>query len=132
MKVYAVALIALLSAVVGSAERRVPLASGTYDFRFRDAEFSNWTGFPVRVTIRGDHVTVVNTEPRGDIPVGIILEATLMWNHRVGKWVLGEKESDRDAEEAGGCGDGPLAIDFEARDIWSCMWGPAGTDESIR
>src|SRR5690606_29280555 len=105
VKAFAVSLVTLLTAVAESAERRVPLPSGTYDFRFRDAEFSHWTGFPVRVTINGEHIIVVNDRPRGDIPAGVIWEATLMWNDRIGKWVLGEKEADRIAEEAGDCGE---------------------------
>lgn len=84
----------LLSATASSADRPVPLPSGMYDFRFRDAEFPNWTGIPVSVTIKGDYITVVNETSRGDIP-GMIWEVTLMWNDRAGKWVPGEKESDR-------------------------------------
>lgn len=47
------------------ADPALPIKSGTYLFQHRDAEFPNAHGFPVRVTIRGDKITVINPKPYG-------------------------------------------------------------------
>ena len=60
----------------------------------------------------------------GDPPIPLE-SALLMWHARLGKWVLGQSESAKYAATAGDCsGDGPHVIDFEARVIWTCEWGP--------
>lgn len=106
------------------AEPSLPIKAGEYIFQHRDAEFSDSPGFPVKVTIRGYTITVINPKPYGPIPAGVIDEATLMWHRRTNQWILGYEDADRDAPEVGGCSDGPNVIDFKTRIIWTCEGGP--------
>ena len=113
-----------LSASVAAAPP-TPLPDGAYQFRWKDAEFPNSTGFPVRVEIAGTEIRVVKENSEGPAPVGELERATLMWHSKSGKWILGSDETDSLAPSVGGCGDGdPHVIDFETREIWTCEWGP--------
>jgi hypothetical protein len=108
-----------------AAEPSLPLESGTYAFQWKDAEFANSAGFPVKVVIDGRKVSIVNEHAGGAAPLGELESAELMWNTKVGKWVLGYSEADKVAPDPGGCsGEGPHVIDFETRVIWTCEWGP--------
>ena len=113
-----------LSASV-AADPPTPLPDGAYQFRWKDAEFPNSTGFPVKVEIAGTEIRVVNEKAKGSAPVGELERATLMWHSKSGRWILGADEADRLAPSVGGCGDGdPHVIDFESREILTCEWGP--------
>jgi hypothetical protein len=114
----------LLVSCATSAGPALPVGSGTYPFHHRDAEFMESPGFPVQVIIRGRHIEVMNPKAHGAMPAGLIEEGTLMWNFPSGKWVIGQNESARKANEVGGCGDGPAVVDFDTHDIWTCMGGP--------
>jgi len=103
----------------------IPLESGMYPFQWKDAEFPNSAGFPVKVVIDGVRIRIINEHQGGAAPLGELESATLMWNAKLSKWVLGHSESARSASAAGDCsGDGPHVIDFNARVIWTCEWGP--------
>ena len=102
----------------------LPIKSGEYIFQHRDAEFPDSHGFPVRVVVRGNRITVINPKPYGTIPGGVIDRATLMWHAKTKQWILGYSDADREAAEVGGCSDGPNVIDFKARIIWTCEGGP--------
>ena len=120
-------IISLVCVVLSSsvqADPALPIKSGEYIFQHRDAEFPNSPGFPVRVTIRGDKITVINPKPYGPIPSGVIDQATLMWHSTTNQWILSHSDADREAPEVGGCGDGPNVIDIETRIIWTCEGGP--------
>jgi hypothetical protein len=104
---------------------RWPLPSGTYEFQWKDAEFQNSSGFPVKVEINGSRIRVINERPHGSVPVGELESATLMWHAKSGRWVLGVSKDDNLAPTVGGCGDSdPHVIDFKNREIWTCEWGP--------
>ena len=49
----------------------------------------------------------------------IIIEGILL-KHKSGKWIIGETETDRNAEEIGGCSGGPTPINFETKIIEWC------------
>jgi len=109
------AIIFLISVVLSrsvQADPARPIESGEYIFQHRDAEFPNSPGFPVRVTIRGDKITVINPKPYGPIPSGVIDQATLTWHPATNQWILGHGDADRKTPEVGGCSDGPNVIDF--------------------
>ena len=106
------------------ADTALPIKSGEYIFQHRDAEFPNSRGFPVRVVIRGDKITVINPKPYGQIPSGIIDQATIMWHPKTNQWILGHDQADHEAPEVGGCSDGPDVIDFQTRIIWTCEGDP--------
>ena len=102
----------------------LPIKTGEYMFQHRDAEFPNSPGFPVRVAIHGNKITITNPKPYGQIPSGVIDQATLMWHAVERQWILGHSDADREASEIGGCSNGPNIIDFEAKIIWTCEGGP--------
>ena len=109
-----------LTAYGATRERPVPVKPGVYTFQYRDAEFRQRPGTPVKVRIRGRHITVVNEKAAGPFPAGVIEEATLMWHAKSRKWILGDTREDRDADDVGGCSGGPLTIDFKNKVIWFC------------
>jgi hypothetical protein len=110
-----------------AAEPTLPVGSGTYQFLHKDAEMPSIAGFAVTVRISGRRYEVLVAK-RGDPSVQCPLyDGTLMWNQNVRKWVLGNRESDRTALDAGGCGDGPDVIDFEEKIIWTCSGGTIAT-----
>ncbi len=114
----------ILSACVSSSKSVAPIASGTYQFQHRDAEFPTSQGFPVSVTINGFQVTVTNKTAGRSIPTGVIEEAKLMWHSKSGQWILGHDKTDAEASSVGGCGgEDPHTIDFVKREIWTCMGG---------
>ena len=117
-------LVCLVLSGSGQADPELPINSGEYVFQHRDAEFPSSPGFPVRVTIRGDEITVTNQKAYGPIPSGVIDQGTLMWHSMTNQWILGYGDADREAPEIGGCSDGPNVVDFEARIIWTCEGGP--------
>jgi len=106
------------------ADPALPIKSGKYTFQHRDAEFPSSPGFSVKVVIRGNRITVINPKTYGPIPAGVIDKAMLMWHSKEKQWILGHKDTDRNAPEIGGCSDGPDIIDFQSRIIWTCEGGP--------
>jgi hypothetical protein len=108
-----------------ASDPQIPLGSGTYQFQWKDAEFSESAGFPVKVIIDGKRVRIINEHAGGAAPLGELESAELMWNWKVRKWVLGYSDAAQTAPDPGGCsGEGPHVIDFDTRVIWTCEWGP--------
>src|SRR5262245_48796850 len=99
--------VTLLSASVclASDPPKAPLKSGTYRFQWKDAEFANSPGFPVKVEIDGERIRVVNEQKDRAAPVGTLDEGVLMWHAQSKQWILGHDESDKFAPTVGGCGD---------------------------
>jgi hypothetical protein len=121
----AVLILPVASACFEADELHLPFRSGAYQFQWKDAEFPRSDGFPVRVEISDEHIRVINERKHRDVPVGEIAEGKLMLHAKSGQWILGHDESDRLAESVGGCGDADaFVVDFEARVIWTCQWGP--------
>lgn len=115
--------LALVMASVGimAPEPKLPLSSGVYAFQHRYAEDSSG-GHPLKVIIKGRHVTVINERdsPGFPFPKGIIAGGSLMWHAKSGRWIIGQDPSDARAEDAGGCSDGPEVIDLLNRIYWTC------------
>jgi hypothetical protein len=104
---------------------QVPLASGTYRFQWKDAEFPNSSGFAVKVKIKGQRIRIVNEKTHGSAPIGVLEEGLLMWHAKSSQWIVGNDDSDKEAESAGGCDtSAPSVVDFKTRVIWTCMYGP--------
>jgi hypothetical protein len=107
----------------------LPVASGTYQFDHRDAEFPTQRGFPVSVTVDGSRYRLAVRKPGGSTAMCELDAGTLMWNRQLQVWILGHRESDRTASAAGGCqDDGPDTIDFKERVIWTCVGESILTD----
>jgi hypothetical protein len=103
----------------------IPVASGAYQFQWKDAEFPNAAGFPVRVEISERRMRIFNDREHRAVPVGELANGELMWHANSSQWILGHAETDKLAPSVGGCdGADPFVVDFQAREVWTCQWGP--------
>jgi hypothetical protein len=96
---------------------------GTYTYSIAWAEWDGKTlGATCTVIIKGDSIKVVHngntnvTGKKGDI----YDEGIIMKHRKTGKWIIGHSTKDVDAEELGGCSEGPAVIDFKRKMFWSC------------
>lgn len=97
--------------------------NGRYTYSIAFAEWQGKSlGATCTVVIKGDSIRVIHngkpglTGKKGDI----LDEGIIMKHKKTGKWIIGHHLQDRDAEEIGGCFDGPSVIDFKRRRFWSC------------
>jgi hypothetical protein len=97
--------------------------NGTYTYSIAFAEWDGKSlGATCTVVIKGDSIKVIHngkvnlTGKKGDI----IDEGIIMKHKKTGKWIIAHDKKDKDAEEIGGCSDGPSIIDFKRKRFWSC------------
>ena len=85
--------------------------------------FAEWGGrmenATCEVIIKGKKITVQQTADTNLTGEKIIAEGTLM-KHKSGKWIIGTDPDDINAEEIGGCSDGPIPIDLNKKIIEWC------------
>lgn len=98
----------------------VPLRDGDYLFSHRYAEQPTLAAPPLSVRISGRRVTVINRSDQSVFPLGVVESGTLHWHARAKSWIITNTPADRNAEEVGGCSDGPSVIDLVQRIYWSC------------
>ena len=116
-----IALIAFaISSSTTASMPRLPIPSGQYLFAHRSAEHPNIVAIPVIVRIAGHHITVTCQVECDGFPKGLIDEGTLMWNKKSKEWVIGYSDSDRYANEVGGCSEGPTVVDLKNKVYWTC------------
>jgi hypothetical protein len=96
--------------------------SGTYIYTISFIEGEGKPqGETCKVVIDGYKIKVIHnggklSGKKGDI----IDEGTIMKHAKTGKWIIGKKESDKNAPEIGGCSDGPIEVDFKHNIVWLC------------
>jgi hypothetical protein len=116
-----IVLVALASASVALAlEPKLPILPGQYAFRHKFSEQPDMQSIPLVARISGRHIILINEVQSSVFPKGVIAEGTLMWHAKSGQWIIGEDESDRQAEDVGGCSDGPDVVDLEHQIYWTC------------
>lgn len=100
----------------------MPLEDGEYIFQHKYAEAEQYRirSIELLVEIRGNHIVVINNDRSDVFPMGVLEEGTLMWHSKSGQWIIGTVPSDSDADEVGGCTDGPTVIDLQKRIYWTC------------
>lgn len=85
--------------------------------------FSEWNGrmnnLKVDIIIQGNKITVFNNTEK-PLPGGKILVKGILMKHKSGKWIIGKNNNDKNAEEIGGCTNGPIIIDFKTKIIEWC------------
>ena len=97
------------------------------DGKYRyDIAFAEWggksMGEKVTVIIKKGTIKVVY-EGDGQLILtkkGDIIDEGRILKHKSGVWIIGTDEKDVNAEEVGGCSDGPRVIDFEKMKFWMC------------
>lgn len=105
---------------VGKAEPALPIASGRYEFQHRFAEHPRLSSMRLTATIKGRRIVLFNKSGSAVFPAGVVAEGTLAWHAASAQWIIAEGPADRDAEEVGGCSDGPDVVDLEQRIYWTC------------
>src|SRR5262245_44704986 len=104
MRTVAIVLVLLgVSACWAAEVPEVPLKSGPYEFKWKDAESPKSDGFPVRVEIADKRVRIINQQKHRGVPVGEIGDGELMWHAKSSQWILGHGEKDKLAPSVGGC-----------------------------
>ncbi len=98
----------------------LPLQSGEYIFQHRFYEHPGLPSIRVTASISGRHIVLNNEIASGAFPKGIIAEGTLIWHKASGEWIIGQDVPDGDADEVGGCSDGPEVVDLRERIYWTC------------
>ncbi len=121
MRFFAVLFIVLILKSVLAAQE-VPLKDGTYTFehKFAEAQQQSIKSIQLIVTIKAHHIVIINHDRYDVFPKGIIEEGELMWHAKSGQWIIANTPSDAQAEDVGGCSDGPTVIDLEHRIYWTC------------
>jgi hypothetical protein len=97
--------------------------NGTYTYSIAFAEWGGKSlGATCTVVIKGDSIKVIHNGKanlsgnKGDI----IAEGIIMKHKKTGKWIIGHDVKDKDAEDVGGCSEGPSVIDFKGKKFWTC------------
>ena len=99
---------------------RLPIRSGQYVFHLKDAEFPNMPGIALTAKISGHHIVLIHKGTSSIYPKGVIAEGELMWHAKSRQWIIGQTNSDRYANEVGGCSAGPDVVDLPKRIYWTC------------
>ena len=116
-----IALVTMLGAVgTAATESSVPLASGRYVFEHRFAEHPSMPSISVDVVINGSRIVISNPAQSNPFPAGVLAQGQLMQHAGSAQWIIGNDESDRWAEDVGGCSDGPEVVDLAAKIYWTC------------
>ena len=97
-----------------------PLKAGSYTFQHRYAEDPLLGSISVRVHIKGQRITVVNSETSQVFPKGVIAKGWLLWNEPTSQWIIGEAQADRYNSDVGGCSAGSEVVDLVKRIYWTC------------
>ena len=97
------------------------------DGKYRyDIAFAEWGGKSMgeKVTVIINKGTIkVIYEGDGQLTLtkkGEILDEGKLLQHKSGVWIITTDKNDINAEEVGGCSDGPSVIDFEKMKFWMC------------
>lgn len=112
----------LLISSAWAGDVQPPLRDGEYVFKHMCAEAEHYriNSIEVLVKISGNYVVVINNTRSDVFPMGVLEEGTLTWYSESRQWIIGSAPSDSDAEEVGGCTDGPTIIAPRNRIYWTC------------
>lgn len=96
------------------------IPQGRFIYELYFSEFGGrMANFPVQVEIIGNKITVF-TDQENPLSGGKIIIKGILIKHKSGSWIIAEHLDDKDADEIGGCSDGPTPIDFQTRIIECC------------
>ncbi len=94
---------------------------GKYIYKFKDAEYQNnpISGTCI-VEIKDNNITVYYKNGRPSGKKGTIFAKGLLLKHKSGVWIIAKNKNDVNAEDVGGCSDGPIEINIKEKFIWFC------------
>ena len=108
----------LISTGLFAQNENIPQGNFEYELYF-----SEWEGrmenTPCSVKIHGNRIEVYKNENTNISGERLIVKGILV-KHKSGKWIIANSESDKNAEEIGGCTGGPIPIDFKSKVIEWC------------
>lgn len=119
MKALLISTLLLLVSITSLAQKP---KDGTYTYSIA---FEEWQGKSLGATctviIKGDSIKVVHNG-KGNLTgkKGDIIDEGMIMKHKTGKWIIGHDAKDKNADDIGGCSDGPRVIDFKRKKVWSC------------
>ena len=109
-----------LTAYSAEPKQYLPLKSGTYNFKHKFAEQPDASSSPLVVKIKENHIAVYNRGSSAVFPKGLIEKGILMFHQKSKTWIISTSAEDINAEEVGGCSDGPTMVDLMNKIYWSC------------
>ena len=79
-------------------------------------------GTTCTIIIKGNKIKIIANGSGGlNVKKGDVIEQGIIMKHsKTGKWIIGHSIKDKNAEEVGGCSDGPPEIDFRRKTFWLC------------
>ena len=92
--------------------------NGSYTYKLCYNEWSRCFN-TCTVIIKDDSITVYADQDLS-VPKGEIIDKGIILQHKSGKWIIGHKAEDINADKIGGCGNGPAIIDFKRKRFSSC------------
>ena len=99
------------------------LGAGTYTYKYCDREYNKCLG-TCKVVIKENHITIYATKELAqkitNTKEGDIIDKGIILKHKSGKWIIGKNRKDINAQEIGGCSEGPNVIDFKRKRFWTC------------
>lgn len=117
-------LVAFIALVVSAAEAesvpKLPIHSGLYTFTHRFFEHPSIPSVSLSAEINGTHIVLTNKTRSDVFPMGVVAEGMFMWYPASKQWIIGDDESDAQAEVVGGCSDGPEVVDLVSLTYWTC------------
>ena len=101
-------------------KKPLPIKNGEYIFKHKFAEHPAMDSTHFLVKIKGNHIVVTHVENSEVFPIGLIDEGTLMFHEKAQAWIISTSPKDINANEVGGCSDGPTVVDLINKIYWTC------------
>jgi hypothetical protein len=94
---------------------------GKYFYNFKDAHYQDnpITG-TCTVVIKGSNIIVYYKSGNPTGKKGTVYKKGLLLKHKSGVWIIAKTKDDVNAEDVGGCSDGPIEINIKEKFIWWC------------
>jgi hypothetical protein len=92
---------------------------GTYYLDFIDMEYQGNKFGTCKAIVKGNKIKLYVVNGCHQKPGDLIDEGILLI-HKSGKMIIGQKQSDKNATEIGGCSDGPRIINFKRKRYETC------------
>ncbi|MDH5180631.1 MAG: hypothetical protein OEZ39_19360 [Gammaproteobacteria bacterium] len=98
----------------------LPLKDGVYQFKHKFAEHPQMDSITLEASIKNGRISLVNKDRADVFPLGLIDEGELVWHEKSQEWIISTDPADLNAEDVGGCSDGPTVVDLKEKIYWTC------------
>lgn len=118
MKKVIIFFILLFSITFNTNAQKLP-KTGTYYLDFIDMEYQGKKFGTCKAIVERNKIKLYAVNGCHQIPGKLIDEGILLM-HKSGKMIIGQKQTDKNALEIGGCSDGPRIINFKKKRYETC------------